>query len=220
MATLFRRKNEGQVSTGQVLLKALVIHLGAFFASLGGVGLFLFGIIDSSFFFLPLGIDILLVGLTARHHERMFYYAGMCAAGSVLGVLTTDWVSRRGGEAGLEGHVSGKRLRYVQGQVKKRGGWALAVASVMPPGFPFTPVIIVAAALKYPRPKLVAIVAIFRLVRFSIEGWLAIHYGRGILRMAERPVVQRVIFGLVIVSIVGSAWSIYGWVRRSKGAAK
>ena len=218
MAPLLRPSHEGQVSTGEVLLKALVLQLGAILSSLGGVGLFLFGIIDSSFFFLPLGIDLLLVGLTAKHHERILYYAAMCAAGSVIGVFTTDWISRKGGEAGLEGRVSGRRLKYVQRQVQRRGGIALAVASMMPPGFPFTPVIIVAAALKYPRPRLMAIIAVFRFIRFIIEGLLAIYFGRRILQMAEQPAVQWVIFALVIISIVGSAWSIYTWVRKSKRA--
>jgi membrane protein YqaA with SNARE-associated domain len=199
-----------------VLLKALVLHLASFLASLGGLGLFLFGIIDSSFFFLPLGIDLLLVALTARHHDRMLLYAAMCAAGSVIGCFTTDWLSRKGGEAGLEGRVSPRRLAYVQKQVTKRGGVALALASMMPPGFPFTIVVVVAAALKYPRSKLLCIVAVFRFIRFAIEGLLAIWFGRRILKMAELPAVQWAIFIIVVVSVVGSAWSIYGWFIKSK----
>jgi membrane protein YqaA with SNARE-associated domain len=199
-----------------VLLKALVLHLASFLASLGALGLFLFGIIDSSFFFLPLGIDLLLVALTARHHDRMLLYAAMCAAGSVIGCFTTDWLSRKGGEAGLEGRVSPRRLAYVQKQVTKHGGVALALASMMPPGFPFTIVVVVAAALKYPRAKLLSIVAVFRFIRFAIEGLLAIWFGRRILKMAELPAVQWAIFVIVVVSVVGSAWSIYGWFIKSK----
>ncbi len=165
---------------------------------------------------MPLGIDLLLVSLTARHHERMPYYAAMCAAGSVIGCFTTDWVSRKGGEAGLEGRVSPKRLAYVQKQMEKRGGVALSVASMMPPGFPFTPVIVVAAALKYPRAKLLTIVGISRCVRFAIEGVLAITFGKRILQIAKEPAVQWVIFGLVIISIVGSAWSLYSWFSKGK----
>lgn len=201
-----------------MLLRDFALHIGTFLASLGGFGLFLFGIIDSSFLFLPLGIDLLLVTLTARHHERMPYYAAMCALGSVVGCFTTDWLSRKGGEAGLEGRVSKRRLAYVQKQVEKRGGMALAAASMMPPGFPFTIVIIVAAALKFPRVKLLSIVAIFRFVRFALEGLLAIYFGRKILKMADLPAVRWVIFGVVVFSVVGSAWSIYSWFRKAKPA--
>lgn len=218
MASLRGRTHEGQVPAGEVLLKTLVLQLGGFLASLGGFGLFLFGIVDSSFLFLPLGIDLLLVTLTARHHDRMLYYAAMCALGSVIGCFTTDWLSRKGGEAGLEGRVSPRRLKYVQKQVEKRGGLALAIASMMPPGFPFTVVIVVAAALKFPRAKLLGIVAVFRFVRFSLEGLLAIYFGRKILKMADLPAVHWVIFGVVIVSIVGSVWSLYTWFRKGKKA--
>jgi membrane protein YqaA with SNARE-associated domain len=200
------------------MLKAIVLHLAAFLGSLGGFGLFLFGIVDSSFLFLPLGIDLLLVGLTARHHDRMLYYAGMCAAGSVIGCFTTDWLSRKGGEAGLQGRVSPGRLANVQKQMEKRGGLALAAASMMPPGFPFTVVIVVAAALKYPRAKLLGIVAVFRFFRFAIEGLLAIYFGRRILRMADLPAVHWAIAVVVVVSIVGSVWSIHTWFRKSKPA--
>jgi membrane protein YqaA with SNARE-associated domain len=196
------------------VIRSIVLHLAAFLASLGGFGLFLFGIVDSSFLFLPLGIDLLLVSLTARHHDRMLYYAGMCAAGSIIGCFTTDWLSRKGGEAGLKGRVSPRRLAYVQKQVEKRGGLALAAASMMPPGFPFTVVIVVAAALKYPRAKLLGIVAVFRFFRFAIEGLLAIEFGRRILKLADLPSVHWVIFGVVVVSIVGSVWSIYTWFRK------
>lgn len=197
-------------------LRAFALHLGAILASLGGFGLFLFGILDSSFLFLPLGIDLLLVTLTARHHDRMLYYAAMCAAGSVVGCFTTDWLSRKGGEAGLHGRVSRRRLAYVQRHVENRGGVALAAASMMPPGFPFTIVIVVAAALKYPRAKLLGIIAVFRFFRFAIEGMLAIYFGPKILELADLPAVHWVIFGVVVASIVGSAWSLYTWFRKSK----
>lgn len=220
MAQIFGRTHGGQVSTGEVLLKAFILHAASALMSLGGLGLFLFGIVDSSLLFLPLGLDLLMVGLTAAHHDRLLYYAAACAAGSVVGCFTTDWVGRKGGEAGLEGHVSPRRLAYVQRQVEKRAGIALAVSSMAPPGFPFTPVVIVAAALKYPRTKLLSIIAVSRFVRFMVEGALAIRYGKGILRMAERPEVQWVIFAVVVISIAGSAWSIYSWVRKSKRAGK
>jgi membrane protein YqaA with SNARE-associated domain len=201
-------------------LHSFLLHLASFFSALGGFGLLLLGILDSSFLFLPLGIDLLMVGLTAQHHDRMLYYAVMAAAGSVIGTFTTDWVSRKGGEAGLEGRVSPRRLQYIQSRVKKSAGVALAVAAVAPPGFPYTPVIIVAAALQYPRARLHIIVAIFRLVRFILEGLLAIQFGPRILKIAELPVVQHTILAIVAVSIAGSAWSLYKLYTGSKRKAK
>lgn len=68
----------------------------------GGLGLLAIGALDSSFLFMPFGNDLLLIGLTAHHPARMPYYAGMAALGSMLGSLTIDCVSRKGGEKGLE----------------------------------------------------------------------------------------------------------------------
>jgi len=196
-------------------LRSIVLQLAAFFSTLGGFGLLLLGILDSSFLFLPLGIDLLMVALTAKHHDHMFYYAAMAAAGSVIGCFTTDWVSRKGGEAGLKNRVSPRRLKYIQARVEKSAGVALALSSVAPPGFPFTPFVVVAAALQYPRARLLIIVAIFRLIRFVIEGLLAIKFGPHILKLAEMPVVQHGIEAVVVVSIVGSAWSLFKLFKNS-----
>ena len=197
-------------------MKSAILSLAAFFSSLGGFGLLLLGILDSSFLFLPLGIDLLMVALTANHHERMLYYAAMSAAGSVIGCFTTDWVSRKGGEAGLKDRISPRRLKYIQRRVEKGAGVALAISSMAPPGFPFTPVVVVAAALQYSRTRLLLIVAVFRLIRFIVEGLLAIRYGPRILKIAEIPAVQHTILALVVISVAGSGWSLYRVYRNSR----
>src|ERR1700761_2832075 len=99
-------------------MSELLRHLAAFFFSLGGVGLLLLGILDSSFLFMPLGNDLLVVALTASHHQRMLYYAAMASAGSVIGCFLTDLVCRKGGEKGLEKNFSGRTMDYVQKKIK------------------------------------------------------------------------------------------------------
>jgi membrane protein YqaA with SNARE-associated domain len=190
-------------------------ELARFFAHLGGFGLLLLGILDSSFLFLPLGNDLLVVALTASRHDRMPLYAGMATTGSVIGSFLTDLVCRKGGEKGLKENFSGRSIEYVEHRVKKHAGPALALACILPPPFPFTPFIIVMSALQYPRWKMLGIVAVGRAVRFSVEGALAIVYGRRILEFAKNSVLQQSIIGLVVISIIGSAWSIYTWVRRA-----
>jgi hypothetical protein len=97
--------------------------------------------------------------------------------------------------------------------VEKYGGLAIGVAALAPPGFPFTPFIVVSAALQYPRTKMLVIIALCRLVRFLIEGWLATVYGMRIIEMANSPMFHRVIFGIVLVSIAGSAFSLWTWIN-------
>ncbi len=174
------------------------------------------GILDSSFLFMPLGNDLLMVAMTASKKSHMPYYAAMATLGSVLGCLLIDVIFRKGGEKMLEKHVPARRLDYIRGKVKKRAGWALAVASLAPPPFPFTPFIMAASTLEYPRKRLLGVIAGTRLVRFSVEGALAIYFGKRILKLAESPAVQWFIIGLIIVSLGGSVFSIVRWIQRSK----
>jgi membrane protein YqaA with SNARE-associated domain len=138
----------------------------------------------------------------------------------VMGCIITDYVSRKGGEAGLKGRVSETRLAYVQKQVEKRGAIMLAVASLMPPPFPFTVFVMVSAALNYPRLKLLGIIATARLARFVIEGWLAIHYGRHLIEISKAPAFEGVVLTLVAICIGGSVWSIVTWIHKSAFARR
>ncbi len=190
----------------------------AFLWGLGGVGLLLLGILDSSFLFAPLGNDLLVVGLTAHYHSvaRMFYYAGMSTVGSTLGCLLVDVLLRPAGERGLEHHLPKKRIAYLKQKVERNAAWALVVASIAPPPFPFTPFIMAAAALQYPRKKLLIVTSAARMVRFSAIGALALFFGKRILGWAKNPVVQDVLIGLIVLCIVGSVVSVVGWVKRSR----
>ena len=190
----------------------------AFLWGLGGPGLLLLGILDSSFLFAPLGNDLLVVALTAHYHSvaRMLYYAGMSTVGSVVGCLLVDLLLRPAGERGLEHHLPKKRIAYLKQKVERNAAWALVVASIAPPPFPFTPFIMAAAALQYPRKKLLIVTGAARMVRFSAIGTLALFFGRRILVWAKSPVLQGVLIGLMILCIVGSIISVVGWVKRSR----
>lgn len=196
-------------------MSGLLRSFALFFFSLGGFGLLLLGILDSSFLFMPLGNDLLVIALTAAHRTRVAYYVAMATAGSVTGVAFTRWVSAKGGQKAIEGGPKGRRVAYVERKVKEHGGAALAVAALMPPPFPFTAFIIVAAALQYPQRKMLPIVAGARAFRFAVDGILALIFGRRIIRMAQSPAVEHFIVALVVISVAGSAWSIFGWIKRS-----
>ena len=192
------------------------------FWHLGGPGLLLLGILDSSFLFAPLGNDLLVVALTAHYHSvlGMFYYAAMSTIGSILGCLLVDIVLRPAGEHGLAKHLSARRIGYIKGKVERNAAWALVLASIAPPPFPFTPFIMAAAALQYPRNKMLSVTGAARMVRFTAIGALALFFGRRILEWAESPVVQWVLIGIIAICVVGSIVSVVGWIRRSRAPAQ
>ncbi len=191
-------------------MKPLIHTIARALFHAGGLGLLTLGAFDSSPLVVPFGNDLLVLALCARYHERVLYYVLMATAGSLIGCVATDWISRKG-EKGLKKIVPGKQLRFIEKLVEKRAAWALVIASILPPPFPFTPFVAAAAAFRYPRAKLLGFIGVGRFVRFSIEAALAVHYGRWIIKQAEAPLLEHVMIALIVISILGSALSIYRW---------
>lgn len=204
------------MSEASRLIEKIAVHLFRFFARLGGFGLLGLGILDSSFLFMPLGNDLLIVALTARHPSKLPYYAAMATAGSVLGCLIVDLTSRKLGEAGLADRVSKRSLDSVRKRFESKAAWSLIFASLMPPPFPFTVFVIVAAALQYSRKRLMAAIAAGRMIRFTAIGLLAVFYGRQIIRMSALPAVRWGVIGLAVISIAGSAIGLIRTFKRSR----
>src|SRR5205823_1297085 len=102
------------------------------------------------FLMAPLGNDLLVIVLSASHHDRMLYYAGAATAGSVVGCFIVDVLSRKA-ERGLQKEVPQTKLRFFEKQLQRHAGWAVMLAALLPPPFPFTPFIAAAAVAQYPR---------------------------------------------------------------------
>ena len=184
----------------------------------GGMGLLVLGILDSSFLFAPWGNDLLVVALTVRHpnYAHMLYYAAMSTVGSVLGCLLIDVTLRPLGEKGLEKCLSARRLKRVQSKVRDKVGRAVAIGSLIPPPFPFTAFVMAASALQYSRKRLLAIVGVTRMIRFTALGLLAMRFGERILKWSDNRIVQQLLVALIVICTVGSVVSVYGWIRRSR----
>ena len=95
----------------------------------------------------------------------------------------------------------------------------LPPASLMPPPFPFTPVVAGAAAFDYPRKKLLGVIALARIASFAAEGVLAVHYGPRVLAVVKTGVFEDVMMALTAIAVGGSALSICHWVKASRKVA-
>jgi membrane protein YqaA with SNARE-associated domain len=197
-------------------MHALLHALFRFLFHIGPFGLFILGVLDSSFFFLPFGNDLLLVVLVARHHAYLPLYVLAASLGSATGVLLLDLVCRKGGEEGLKKIVSRKRHNYLKKRMSNHAMAPLVIACLAPPPFPFTAVVATASALQYPKPRLLAYVFGARAVRFTLIGFLAIQFGRRILRIAASPEFTWFVVGFSALCIIGSALSIMRWIRLSR----
>jgi membrane protein YqaA with SNARE-associated domain len=186
------------------------------FVHLGALGPFFLGIADSSFLFLPFGNDLLVAVLIARHHALAWEYVPMAAAGSVTGVFLLDLVARAGGEAGLEKLAGRKRFEQLKRTIDRGAGYAVAIACLAPPPFPFTTVIVAASVFQYPRRKLLAIAFVARTARFGIVAALAIIFGPQILSITRSRAFFWTMIGFVALCVIGSVLSVIGWIRRSR----
>ena len=195
------------------------LYLLRFFRRLGALGIFLFSVLDSSFLVLPFGNDLLLIGLTSSDRGGLAWLAYVIAAatGSVLGVLIVDLLMRKTGEKGLERFVSSARLVQLKQRIESKAGLSILLSTVLPPPFPFTPVIMTASALQYPRTRLLGIVFGGRLLRYTVEAILALYFGRKLIRYINSEVFVYFVYVLMFVAVVASVISVLKW--RTKPAA-
>lgn len=188
-------------------------HFLAFFLQYGALGLFFLGIADDSFLFLPIGVDLLMVILAARHPTEFAFYVAGAAAGSVIGVFLLDLVCRKSGEGGLKKMIKPRRLTSLKNKIETHGDAVLIVACLAPPPFPFGVFVAAASAFQYPRLRLLTLVLVARAVRYSLVGWAALYFGRRIVRIANSSEFLWIMGVFIAVCVVGSAVSAIRWFR-------
>jgi membrane protein YqaA with SNARE-associated domain len=174
------------------------------------------GIMDSSFLLLPFGNDLVVISLIVRNHDGYLGYVLAAVCGAVLGTLLLDIVAIRVGEKGLQRMTGQRRFEYLKCKIGQRGGFAIALACLSPPPFPYTAIVTTVCALGYPRKKLLTVVALSRGIRFLILGALAIRYGRVIIRIANSGTFRWIMVVFIVVCIVGSGLSLLKWFRKDK----
>ena len=187
-----------------------------FFLRLGIFGLFLLSALDSSFLVLPFGNDLLLIALVSRNRDSFIWivYVLVSAIGSLAGVFVIDLIMRKAGEKGLERFISQRKIEKFKNKIENKAGISVFVATILPPPFPFTPVVMTASALQVPRGKLFGAVFFGRLVRCTAEAVLALYFGRKLIAYINSDVVTYAVYGLIGVAAVLSTLSLITWLRR------
>ena len=182
--------------------------------SLGGVGLVILGIADSSVIPTFGSLDALTAILAARNHELWSYYAAASTVGALIGAYVTYRMSERAGDSWLEKRIGTKRSQQVQGLLTRFGFAALFVSCVAPPPFPTSPFFVGAGALHYPKGKFVSAVLAGRALRYGVLGFLAATYGQTIIKLLRRPrgfgadakLVGMTVAGFAILALLVLVW--------------
>jgi membrane protein YqaA with SNARE-associated domain len=145
---------------------------------LGGPGLALVALLDSSFVSLPEVGDALIVLLVIQHPGRWMYYAAMTTLGSVAGCYALYSVGRKGGETFLQKRFSAKNIERGLAVFRRYGLLAVIVPSILPPPMPFKIFVLLAGVAKVRPATFLLAVALGRGLRYGGEAWLAYVYGK------------------------------------------
>ncbi len=186
---------------------------------IGYLGPFLMGILDSSFLVLPFGNDFLVIAMVTRHPGGVPWYVISAAAGSTFGAFILAAVSKKLGEEGIRKIFGRSRFDKLRKRVGSRSGFAVALAGLAPPPFPFTVVIAAVAAVGYPRWKILVTNFFARGVRFTILSLLALKFGREIVGIAKSRPFEISMMIFIILCFVASGFSVAHWLRHPRSGS-
>ena len=146
-------------------------------SELGGLGLFIIALLDSSFLSFPQVNDLLIIVLSTKYPERMPYYAGLTTIGSVIGCFLLYGVARRGGEVFLRKRLKGRYVDRAMTLYQRHGLLAVVVPALLPPPVPFKVFVLLAGAAAVSPIRFGIAVGIGRGIRYFGQGYLAVLYG-------------------------------------------
>jgi len=176
--------------------------------SIGGLGVMILAIGDSSFLSVPEGNDLLIVVLsTGKSWGNMAYWVGMTTLGSVIGCLLLYSVGRKGGNPLLRRKFSSEKIERAERLFKKYGLLTVLIPSVLPPPLPFKIFVLSAGVFRLRVLEFVTAVVIGRTIRYSMWGILAVLYGNSVkLYMQENlntvGTILSVGFVLVAITVI------------------
>jgi membrane protein YqaA with SNARE-associated domain len=195
------------------------ISVWGYVRHLGGLGLVLLGIADSSLIPLTGSMDVLTIYLAALHRDMWPFYALMATAGAMIGGYITYSLAREGGKEVMAYKLSPERAAQVSRAFERWGFGAVAVPAILPPPFPIVPFLLAAGALQYSRKKFLVALAVGRGTRFTIVAGLGALYGDqivGFFSQYYKPTLVLLI-GLAVLGTLVTLLKL-SHARRSRAA--
>lgn len=159
------------------MLADLFETIQAWASGMGGVGLFVIALLDSSFLSFPQVNDLLIIVLSTKYPTRMPYYASMTTLGSLIGCFMLYAVARRGGESLLRKRLTGRYVDRALDLYQRYGLLAVVVPALLPPPVPFKVFVLLAGAAAVAPWRFGLAVIIGRGIRYFGQGYLAVLYG-------------------------------------------
>jgi membrane protein DedA with SNARE-associated domain len=189
----------------------------AFIMSLGGVGVLLLAMGDSSFISIPEANDVLIILLSAgASWGQMIYFVSMTIIGSVIGCMLLYSLGRKGGNPILRRKFSLQNVERAEKLFKRYGILTVIISSILPPPTPFKVFVLSAGVFRLnPWPFFTAVV-VGRTIRYSLWGVLAVLYGESVKLYVQQNLshVGMMLFAVFALTLIVA----FGfWLNRIKG---
>jgi membrane protein YqaA with SNARE-associated domain len=179
----------------------------ALITNLGGPGMMILAIGDSSFLSIPEGNDLLIVILsTGGSWGHMAYYVSMTILGSIIGCLLLYSVGRKGGSPMLRKRFSQRNIERAERLFEKYGLLTVLIPSILPPPMPFKIFVLSAGVFRVKTWEFLTAVLIGRTIRYSMWGILAVLYGDSVKLFMQNNlnIIGMVLFGIFALAIAAT----------------
>lgn len=187
-------------------------------AHLGIPGLFAVSAVDASV--IPLAIpgstDLLLLWMIS-HGSNPYVMVATAVAGSLLGGYTTWQLGRKGGEAAIKRYVPQRLQSRVTGSAEKHPALAVMLPAMLPPPIPLWPFLLASGALGVSWRRFLAAFGVGRTVRYGLVGWLAIRYGRHMIRWWQDTLAkwsEPILWTFIVLTAMGLVYGIWKFRRQ------
>ena len=138
----------------------------------------------------------------------------MATLGEVVGGYIAYRLPQKGGQQTLERKIGKSRAEKIYKSFEKRGFMTVFIGSVLPPPFPFTPALMAAGTMQYPRKKFLLALTAGRALRFFALAYLGRIYSREMIAFFSRyyrPMLY-VLIALAVTAGIG-ALVYFKWYR-------
>jgi membrane protein YqaA with SNARE-associated domain len=172
-------------------------HVSDYLVTFGPLGLFTVALLDSTFVPLPSSADALLLLLSTAKPQWMPLYVLMATSGSAIGCWILYKISEKAGSRMLKKFSEGKQKR-VKELIERYDMFAVLVATLLPPPFPFKLFVITAGVFRFSLWRFMLAIIAGRTFRFLLEGYFAVRYGA-----EAKAIIARYYPWIALVLVVG-----------------
>ncbi len=203
------------------LLVRYKLYLLAVLGPLGFWGAGIISLIDAAS--VPVPMEIIMAGYVWNDPRHFYVYTFMAAVGAAIGGLVPFLLGRAGGELFLLRRIDRARYEEMLHRFEKQEFLAMLIPSLLPPPTPWKAFVFAAGVFEMPVLHFLLAVFVGRVIRFTIEGLLVIHYGPKIVGITAELFKQHtrgLLIGLGVVGALLLVWIVRKvFARRSRAVA-